>query len=72
MILVTGAAGKTARAVLRPQIEVMPHHWNKLRVEEALLASGLSFTILRPAAYMQEAFWDWKRAREGEDLDRAA
>lgn len=34
-------------SVLRPQIEAMPHHWRKLRVEEMLLASGLNFTILR-------------------------
>ena len=31
----------------------MPHHWLKMRVEEKLFASGLPFTILQPAAYMQ-------------------
>lgn len=40
-------------SVLHPQTEAMPHHWQKLRVEEALFASGLPFTILQPAAYMQ-------------------
>jgi len=40
-------------SVLHPQIEAMPHHWSKLRVEELLLASNLDFTILQPAAYMQ-------------------
>jgi uncharacterized protein YbjT (DUF2867 family) len=40
-------------SVLHPQTESMPHHWNKLRVEEALFASGLPFTILEPAPYMQ-------------------
>ncbi len=40
-------------SVLHPQVEDMPHHWLKLRVEEALFKSGLSFTILQPAAYMQ-------------------
>jgi NAD(P)H dehydrogenase (quinone) len=40
-------------SVLHPQIEAMPHHWLKLRVEERLIASGLSFTILQPTAYMQ-------------------
>jgi uncharacterized protein YbjT (DUF2867 family) len=40
-------------SVLHPQIEAMPHHWNKLRVEERLIESGLSFSILQPAAYMQ-------------------
>lgn len=40
-------------SVLHPQTEAMPHHWRKLRVEEKLFASGLPFTILQPAAYMQ-------------------
>lgn len=40
-------------SVLHPQIEAMPHHWQKMRVEEKLFASGLSYTILQPAAYMQ-------------------
>jgi NAD(P)H dehydrogenase (quinone) len=40
-------------SVLHPQIEAMPHHWNKLRVEEYLFTSGLPFTILQPCAYMQ-------------------
>lgn len=40
-------------SVLRPQIEAMPHHWNKMRVEEKLYKSGLNFTVLQPAAYFQ-------------------
>jgi uncharacterized protein YbjT (DUF2867 family) len=40
-------------SVLHPQTEAMPHHWQKLRVEERLLESGLAFTILQPAPYMQ-------------------
>jgi len=40
-------------SVLFPQIEAMPHHWQKLRVEEALIQSGLEFTILQPSSYMQ-------------------
>jgi len=46
-------------SVLHPQAEGMPHHWNKLKVEEALLESGLSSTILQPTAYMQNilAYW---------------
>jgi uncharacterized protein YbjT (DUF2867 family) len=47
-------------SVLHPQTEAMPHHWQKLRVEELLLEAGLPFTILQPAAYMQNllAYWD--------------
>lgn len=40
-------------SVLHPQTEKMPHHWNKLRVEELLFESGFEFTILQPAPYMQ-------------------
>lgn len=40
-------------SVFHPQVEAMPHHWNKLRVEEILIGSGLPFTILQPTAYMQ-------------------
>jgi NAD(P)H dehydrogenase (quinone) len=47
-------------SVLHPHIEAMPHHWQKARVEELLFASGLSYTILQPTAYMQNvaAAWD--------------
>ncbi len=40
-------------SVLYPQLESMPHHWNKMRVEEEVIESGLNFTILQPANYMQ-------------------
>ncbi len=47
-------------SVLHPQTETMPHHWQKLRVEEHLFECGLPYTILQPAAYMQNvlAYWD--------------
>jgi uncharacterized protein YbjT (DUF2867 family) len=47
-------------SVLHPQIESMPHHWQKMRVEEQLFESGLSYTILQPAPYMQNilAYWN--------------
>ncbi len=47
-------------SVLHPQTEAMPHHWLKLRVEEQLFESGLDYTILQPAAYLQNilAHWD--------------
>jgi uncharacterized protein YbjT (DUF2867 family) len=46
-------------SVLHPQTKRMPHHWLKLRVEELLFESGLSFTILQPAAYMQNILVHW-------------
>ncbi len=48
-------------SVLHPQIEAMPHHWNKLRVEEMLFACRLDFTILQPTAYMQNSLAEWDR-----------
>lgn len=46
-------------SVLKPQIESMPHHWHKLRVEELLIDSGIPYTILQPAAYMQNILVHW-------------
>jgi NAD(P)H dehydrogenase (quinone) len=51
-------------SVLHPQIEAMPHHWDKLRVEEMLFESGLPFTILQPAPYMQNLLAGWKSMLE--------
>jgi NAD(P)H dehydrogenase (quinone) len=51
-------------SVLHPQTEAMPHHWNKLRVEEKLFESGLSYTILQPAAYMQNVLAYWTQIVE--------
>jgi uncharacterized protein YbjT (DUF2867 family) len=50
---VAGIAHFVYHSVLHPQIEAMPHHWKKMRVEERLFESGMAFTILQPAAYMQ-------------------
>jgi NAD(P)H dehydrogenase (quinone) len=47
-------------SVLHPQIEAMPHHWAKMRVEEALFASGFDLTILQPTAYMQNVLGGWR------------
>ena len=47
-------------AVLQPQVEAMPHHWSKMRVEEMLCAAQLPFTILQPSAYMQNLLPDWQ------------
>lgn len=47
-------------SVLHPQTEAMAHHWNKLRVEEALFESQLPYTILQPASYMQNVLAGWQ------------
>jgi NAD(P)H dehydrogenase (quinone) len=46
-------------SVLHPQTEAMPHHWQKLRVEEHIFETGLPYTILQPAAYMQNVLAGW-------------
>jgi NAD(P)H dehydrogenase (quinone) len=51
-------------SVLHPQIEIMAHHWQKMRVEEKLFESGLSYTILQPAAYMQNVLANWDRIKK--------
>jgi len=46
-------------SVLHPQIEAMPHHWQKMRTEEMLFAAGFDLTILQPTAYMQNILGAW-------------
>jgi NAD(P)H dehydrogenase (quinone) len=50
-------------SVLHPQIEAMPHHWAKLKVEEMLFSSELNITILQPTAYMQNILGEWDRIK---------
>ena len=50
-------------SVLHPQVEAMPHHWKKMRVEELIFQSGLEFTILQPCAYMQNILGYWNAIR---------
>jgi len=56
---VSGIRHFVYHSVLHPQTEAMPHHWHKMRVEEMLFKSGLGFTILQPAAYMQNVLAGW-------------
>jgi NAD(P)H dehydrogenase (quinone) len=56
-------------SVLHPQIEAMPHRWNKMRVEEMLFSAKLGVTILQPTAYMQNSLAEWDRMR-GEGVYR--
>jgi NAD(P)H dehydrogenase (quinone) len=46
-------------SVLQPRIEAMPHHWEKMRVEEILLSENFELTVLQPAAYMQNFLAAW-------------
>ncbi len=65
------AAAKEARvahyvfvSAFHPQMRQMAHHWSKLLVEEAVIESGLSFTILQPAMFMQNIRVEWPVIRE--------
>lgn len=49
----TGVEHFVYHSVLHPQVKEMQHHWNKLLVEGLLFTSGLNYTILQPASYMQ-------------------
>ena len=60
----TGINRFVFHSVLHPQAESMPHHWLKLRVEEVLFESKLQFTILQPAAYMQNVLSEWRNMLE--------
>lgn len=46
-------------SVIHPQTEKMPHHWQKMRVEEAIFESNLPYVILQPAPYMQNLMAGW-------------
>ncbi len=51
-------------SVLHPQIEAMPHHWLKMKVEAALFEAGMPYTVLQPAAYMQNVLAGWREIVE--------
>jgi NAD(P)H dehydrogenase (quinone) len=57
----TGVVRVVYHSVLHPQIEAMPHHWSKMRVEELLFSARLGVTILQPTAYMQNTLAEWNR-----------
>lgn len=42
-----------------PQISALAHHTHKLQVEEAVLESGLPYTILQPSMFMQNVRYAW-------------
>lgn len=61
----TGVKRFVYHSVLHPQTEKMPHHWRKMRVEEMIFESGLPFTVLQPAPYMQNILPYWPTVVEG-------
>lgn len=57
--IAAGVERLVLHSVLHPQARSMPHHRAKLRLEEALLRSGMDFVILQPTAYMQNLVAGW-------------
>lgn len=51
-------------SVLHPLLSDVPHHHRKLEAERALVNSGLTYTILQPARYMQHLLPLWDRLQE--------
>lgn len=48
-------------AVIHPSISKLTNHAAKRPVEEALFESGMTFTVLQPASFMQNIETDWNR-----------
>ena len=46
-------------SVLHSVLQEMPHHQKKLKVEELLVDSGLPYTIIQPAVFMQNIYESW-------------
>lgn len=59
-----GVSRVVYHSVIAPQIKALPHHWDKLRVEAMLIESGLAYTILQPAVYMQNLAFQWREIVE--------
>ena len=51
-------------SAFHPQMTTMNHHWSKLLVEEGVIESGLDFTILQPAMFMQNVAVEWPVIKE--------
>jgi uncharacterized protein YbjT (DUF2867 family) len=58
-----GVAHYVFVSAFHPQMRQMDHHWSKLLVEEAVIESGLPFTILQPAMFMQNIRVEWPGIR---------
>lgn len=57
---VAGVAKVVFSGVIHPAISALSNHTAKLAVEDALYSSGLNFTVLQPARFMQtlSSYWE--------------
>lgn len=51
-------------SVLHSVLQDLPHHQKKLMVEEIVINSGIPYTIIQPAAFMQNILQGWKLLSE--------
>lgn len=51
-------------SLVHAQCDAMAHHRDKRRVEEALLTSGLAYTLMQPTMYVQNLAQVWDEVRE--------
>ena len=51
-------------SAFHPQLSKMDHHAAKLRIEEAVVESGLAFTIVQPSMFMQNVRIEWREVVE--------
>ncbi|MGB0629338.1 MAG: SDR family oxidoreductase [Alphaproteobacteria bacterium] len=51
-------------SVLHTQVQALKHHWNRLFVEEAIVESGVPFSILQVGSYYQNMLPGWEKMRE--------
>jgi NAD(P)H dehydrogenase (quinone) len=53
-------------SVIFPYLRALPHHWDKLMVEEMLVEYRMPYTILQPTMYMQNIALSWAQiAQQG-------
>jgi uncharacterized protein YbjT (DUF2867 family) len=62
--LAAGVEHFVYHSVLHPQTASMPHHWQKMLVEDRIFAAGIPFTILQPTAYMQNLLAYWQAVQQ--------
>ncbi len=51
-------------SVLHTQVQALQHHWNRLFVEEAIIESGVPFSILQVGSYYQNMLPGWAKMKE--------
>lgn len=51
-------------SVLHTQVQALQHHWKRLFVEEAIVESGVPFTIFQVGSYFQNMLPGWKKMTE--------